>query len=165
MDYYKILNCSKSTDENGIKKCYRKMALKYHPDKNPDDENAKQKFEEIQEAYEVLSDEKKRKIYDKFGYKGLKEYEENNFGNQHPEQKEQTVKSETRTPDIADLSLTEKIKKIVADDPDAGTTQIVRTLNSPQYGNVKVGWFGVRRILKQTGLDSKKKRRETAGSM
>jgi len=81
------------------------------------------------------------------------------------EKTEQTVPNETRTPDIADLSLTEKIKKIVADDPDAGTTQIVRTLKSPQYGNVKVRWFGVRRILKQTGLDNKKKRRETAGSM
>ena len=68
------------------------MALKYHPDKNPDNENAKQKFEEIQEAYEVLSDEKKRKIYDKFGYKGLKEYEEHNFGNQQNQEKEQTVK-------------------------------------------------------------------------
>ena len=62
MDYYKILNCSNATDQNGIKKMYRKMALKYHPDKNPDDENAKKKFEEIQEAYEVLSDEKKKNI-------------------------------------------------------------------------------------------------------
>jgi DnaJ-class molecular chaperone len=92
MDYYKILNCSNATDQNGIKKMYRKMALKYHPDKNPNDENAKKKFEEIQEAYEVLSDEKKRKIYDKFGYKGLKEYEENDFGNQQHHEKEQTVK-------------------------------------------------------------------------
>ena len=88
MDYYKVLNCSKATDQNGIKKMYRKMALKYHPDKNPDNKNAKEKFEEIQEAYEVLSDDKKRKIYDKYGYKGFKEYEENH----HHKEKEQTVK-------------------------------------------------------------------------
>jgi len=93
MDYYKILNCDKNSDENAIKKAYKKMALKYHPDRNHGNvEEAKVEFNKVQEAYEVLSDEKKRKIYDKYGYKGLKDYEENNFGNQHPQHKQKTVK-------------------------------------------------------------------------
>lgn len=67
-DYYKTLGVSKSTDAKEIKKAYRRLARKYHPDVNPGDNAAEEKFKEIQEAYDVLSDEKKRKVFDKFGY-------------------------------------------------------------------------------------------------
>jgi len=67
MDYYKTLGLTKGATPDEIKKAYRKLALKHHPDKNPDDEAAAEKFKEISEAYEVLSDEKKRRMYDQFG--------------------------------------------------------------------------------------------------
>ncbi len=67
-DYYKSLGVSKSTKAPEIKKAYRRLARKYHPDVNPGDQSAEEKFKEIQEAYDVLSDEKKRKVFDKFGY-------------------------------------------------------------------------------------------------
>jgi anti-sigma B factor antagonist len=63
-----------------------------------------------------------------------------------------------------DLSVEEKIKKIVAVNPEAGTTRIARTLNSPLYGNIKIGWFALRKLLKQLELDSKSKRKEHAKS-
>ena len=66
-DYYKTLGVSKSADEKEIKKAYRKLARQYHPDKNPGDNTAEEKFKEINEAYEVLSDSEKRKMYDQFG--------------------------------------------------------------------------------------------------
>lgn len=66
-DYYKILGITKSATSDEVKKAYRKLALKYHPDKNPDDKTAENKFHEINEANEVLSDSEKRKKYDKFG--------------------------------------------------------------------------------------------------
>lgn len=66
-DYYKVLGVSKSADDKEIKKAYRKLAMKYHPDKNPDDKEAEEKFKEINEAYEVLSDSEKRNIYDQYG--------------------------------------------------------------------------------------------------
>ncbi len=66
-DYYDILGVSKTADDKEIKKAYRKLAMKYHPDKNPDDKEAEEKFKEINEAYEVLSDEEKRHIYDQYG--------------------------------------------------------------------------------------------------
>ena len=72
-------------------------------------------------------------------------------------------KPETKKSD-AELTIEEKIKKIVAINPEVGTTQIVRTLNSPLYGNVKVGWFALRKMLKQLELDSKKKRQDHAKS-
>ena len=75
-EYYEILGLNKNATQEEIKKAYRKLAIKYHPDKNKDDPNAEQKFKEIAEAYGVLSDEEKRKIYDKYGKKGL----ENNGG-------------------------------------------------------------------------------------
>lgn len=70
-DYYKILGVSKSAKEEEIKKAYRKLALKYHPDKNKE-KGAEEKFKELAEAYEVLSDKRKREVYDQVGEEGLK---------------------------------------------------------------------------------------------
>ncbi|MCH2233668.1 MAG: molecular chaperone DnaJ [Crocinitomicaceae bacterium] len=71
-DFYDILGVSRSADEKEIKKAYRKIALKYHPDKNPDDKEAEEKFKEAAEAYEVLSDPNKKARYDQFGHDGLR---------------------------------------------------------------------------------------------
>ena len=70
-DFYEILGVSKSANESEIKKAYRKLALKYHPDKNPDDKASEEKFKEAAEAYEVLSDSDKRARYDRFGHAGM----------------------------------------------------------------------------------------------
>lgn len=67
-DYYEILGLQKGASQADIKKAYRKLAMKYHPDTNPDDETAKEKFQEVSEANEVLSDEEKRRLYDQYGH-------------------------------------------------------------------------------------------------
>ncbi len=70
-DYYEVLGISKSASVEEIKKAYRKTAIKFHPDKNPDDPTAEDKFKEAAEAYEVLSDPQKRQRYDQFGHQGM----------------------------------------------------------------------------------------------
>src|SRR5690349_17877137 len=75
-DYYEILGVSKNTTQSDIKAAYRKLAMKYHPDRNPGNKEAEEKFKEAAHAYEILSDESKRKQYDQFGHAS-----EQGFGN------------------------------------------------------------------------------------
>jgi len=70
-DYYEVLGVEKSASKDDIKKAYRKLAIKWHPDRNPGNKEAEEKFREATEAYEVLSDDKKRPIYDQYGFAGL----------------------------------------------------------------------------------------------
>lgn len=70
-DYYEVLGLAKGASQDDIKRAYRKLAVKYHPDKNPGDKAAEEKFREATEAYEVLSDDQKRPIYDQYGFAGL----------------------------------------------------------------------------------------------
>src|SRR5215212_652316 len=67
-DYYEILGIKKDAKADEIKKAYRRLARKHHPDVNPNDKISEDKFKDVQEAYDVLSDEKKRKVFDRFGY-------------------------------------------------------------------------------------------------
>ncbi len=70
-DYYEVLGIGRDASEDDIKKAYRRLAMKYHPDRNPDDAAAEEKFKEASEAYEVLSDAEKREAYDRFGHAGV----------------------------------------------------------------------------------------------
>ena len=70
-DYYDVLGVGKSADSKEIKKAYRKLAIQYHPDKNPDNAEAEAKFKEAAEAYEVLSNNEKKQRYDQFGHAGM----------------------------------------------------------------------------------------------
>lgn len=70
-DYYELLGVNRGATDGEIKKAYRKMAMKYHPDRNPDDSAAEEKFKEIQKAYAILSDKQKRAAYDQFGHAGV----------------------------------------------------------------------------------------------
>ena len=80
-DYYKVLGVDRSAKQDEIKKAYRKLAVKYHPDKNPGDKAAEEKFKEISEAYQVLGNEESRKKYDELGA-NWKQYENMNYGGQ-----------------------------------------------------------------------------------
>ena len=79
-DYYEVLGVSKRDDATEIKKAYRKLALKYHPDKNPGDKEAEEKFKEAAEAYDVLSNEEKKRRYDQFGHAGVGGAGQGGFG-------------------------------------------------------------------------------------
>ena len=70
-DFYEILGVAKNASDEEIKKAYRKLAMKYHPDRNPDSKGAEDKFKEAKEAYEMLSDAQKREAYDRFGHAGV----------------------------------------------------------------------------------------------
>ena len=90
VDYYKILGLDKSADPTQIKNAYRKLARKYHPDLNPNDRDAKENFQQINEANEVLSDPEKRKKYDQYGkdwqhageFEKAKQYQEQAYNSQ-----------------------------------------------------------------------------------
>ncbi len=69
-DYYEVLGVARNAPSDEIKKAYRKLAMTYHPDKNPGDKKAEDRFKEISEAYDVLQDNEKRKMYDQFGHMG-----------------------------------------------------------------------------------------------
>ena len=69
-DYYEVLGIDKSASEKELKSAYRKLAKKYHPDANPGDKQSEEKFKELSEAYDILKDPEKRKLYDKFGHAG-----------------------------------------------------------------------------------------------
>jgi molecular chaperone DnaJ len=70
-DYYTVLGVNRDASEEDVKKAYRKLAMKFHPDRNSDDKHAEDKFKEAKEAYEVLTDARKRAAYDQFGHAGV----------------------------------------------------------------------------------------------
>lgn len=83
-DYYEVLGVSKDASDDEIKKAYRKLAIKYHPDKNPGDKEAEAKFKEVNEAHDVLSDKQKRARYDQFGHAGVGGASGNPFAGGNP---------------------------------------------------------------------------------
>ncbi|PVZ71989.1 molecular chaperone DnaJ [Pelagibaculum spongiae] len=70
-DFYEVLGVDKSTSDADLKKAYRRLAMKYHPDRNPDDASSEERFKEVKEAYEILSDKQKRSAYDQYGHAGV----------------------------------------------------------------------------------------------
>src|SRR5438105_1498962 len=70
-DFYTVLGVNRDASDEDIKKAYRKLAMKHHPDRNPDDKTSEEKFKEAKAAYEILSDAKKRAAYDQFGHAGV----------------------------------------------------------------------------------------------
>ncbi len=71
-DYYEVLGVSKGADDKEIKKAYKRLAMKYHPDRTQGDKAMEEKFKEVQEAYEILSDEQKKAAYDQYGHAGVR---------------------------------------------------------------------------------------------
>ncbi|HVY61618.1 MAG TPA: DnaJ domain-containing protein, partial [Planctomycetota bacterium] len=80
-DYYEVLGVAKDATTEQIKKAYRKCAMEFHPDRNPGNKEAEQKFKEAAEAYEVLQDAEKRARYDRFGHEGLRGAPQHDFSN------------------------------------------------------------------------------------
>ena len=78
-DYYRVLGVPRDADESAIKKAYRKLAVKYHPDKNPDNPQAEENFKRVAEAYDCLSDAQKRAAYDNYGKEGARAAEQGGF--------------------------------------------------------------------------------------
>ena len=78
-DYYEVLGVSKNASKDELKKAYRKLAMQYHPDRNPGDKQSEEKFKEAAEAYEILNSDEKRAKYDRFGHEGVRG---NGFGSQ-----------------------------------------------------------------------------------
>ena len=72
-DYYEVLGVERSASEADMKKAFRRLAMKYHPDRNKEDPDAEQRFKEAKEAYEVLADNQKRSAYDQFGHAGVEQ--------------------------------------------------------------------------------------------
>ena len=79
-DYYEVLGCGRNAGEAELKKAYRRLAMKYHPDRNPDDKQAEARFKEAKEAYEILSNSEKRAAYDQFGHAGVDASQAGGFG-------------------------------------------------------------------------------------
>ncbi|MEM8652702.1 MAG: DnaJ domain-containing protein, partial [Pseudomonadota bacterium] len=79
-DYYDLLGVERGADEKALKSAFRKMAMKHHPDRNPDDPAAESKFKEINEAYEVLKDPQKRAAYDQYGHSAFENGGGGGFG-------------------------------------------------------------------------------------
>ena len=117
IDYYKVLGINKKATENEIKKAYRKMARKYHPDLNPNDKEAERKFKEINEANEVLSNPENRKKYDKYGkdWKHAEEFEKAQQQRQYQGRGGQRTTGRFSEEDFSVLCLVEVLK-----DPAAG---------------------------------------------
>jgi len=117
-------------------------------------------FESIEEAVRDFE----RTLPSKVQGPELVEVETGNLGQKavHATEAAQAVKSEKPHKMERGDSLEEKVRKVITANPDASTIQIARTLHTPQYGNTKIGWFGLRRILKKLGLDSKEKRAKLA---
>lgn len=79
-DYYEVLNVSQSASDDELKKAYRRLAMQYHPDRNPGDKEAEEEFKAVSEAYEILADSQRREIYDRYGHEGLEQRGGNGFG-------------------------------------------------------------------------------------
>src|SRR3954464_14043866 len=79
-DYYEVLGVNRDASEDDIKKAYRKLAMKHHPDRNPDNPKSEDHFKEAKEAYEILSDEQKRAAYDQYGHAGVEQQAGAGFG-------------------------------------------------------------------------------------
>ena len=70
-DYYQVLGVERNASDEDLKKAYRRLAMKFHPDRNPDDAESEAKFKEAKEAYEVLGEDEKRQLYDRYGHAGV----------------------------------------------------------------------------------------------